>query len=174
LKERPRSCKALGATPPGALARSHGIAQQLGGKNVPSASISLCGFLTDTTAGFRGTLEDSHKGPLITGKKPLSSQNNKNANELTNCKLHLMQSRFGDRSPRPRQPQRPSKRPASAPLGRNSAPLEGYTHPRAGLRLARGSHGSAAPAPTPLTGALNALTRHGRPGQGRIPTTPAL
>jgi hypothetical protein len=56
LQEHPRSCKALGATPAGALARPHRTTQQPGGKNVPSASISLCGFLTDTTAQARGLL----------------------------------------------------------------------------------------------------------------------
>jgi hypothetical protein len=45
LQEHPRSCKASGATPAGALARSHGTAQHPGGKNVPSASASLCGIL---------------------------------------------------------------------------------------------------------------------------------
>jgi hypothetical protein len=59
------------------------------------------------------------------------------------------------------------------PLGRDSASLEGYARPRAGLRLARGSCGPAAPAPTSPTGALNALTRRGRPGQRRIPAMPA-
>jgi hypothetical protein len=49
LQEHPRSCKSLGATPSGALARPHGTTQQPGGKNVPSASVNLCGFLTDTT-----------------------------------------------------------------------------------------------------------------------------
>jgi hypothetical protein len=45
------------------------------------------------------------------------SQNNKNTNEFTNCKLHPTQSRPGDRSPRPRQPQRPTERSVPAPLG---------------------------------------------------------
>jgi hypothetical protein len=45
LQEHPRSCKASGATPAGALARSYRIAQQPGGKKVPLASASLCGFL---------------------------------------------------------------------------------------------------------------------------------
>jgi hypothetical protein len=52
------------------------------------------------------------------------------------------------------------------PLGRNSASLEDCAHPRAGPRFARGSRVSTAPAPTPPTGALNALTRRGRSGQG--------
>jgi hypothetical protein len=49
LEEHPRFCNASGATPAGALARPHGTAQQPGRKSVPSASINLCGFLTDTT-----------------------------------------------------------------------------------------------------------------------------
>jgi hypothetical protein len=56
LQEHPRSCKASGATPAHALARPHGTAQQPGRKNVPSASISLCRFLTDTTVEARGLL----------------------------------------------------------------------------------------------------------------------
>jgi hypothetical protein len=82
---------------------------------------------------------DSHKGPIITGENPISSQNNKNTNELTNCKLHLAQSRPGDRrSPRPRQPQWPTKWSASALLGRNSASLEGPGAEPPKIRLARG------------------------------------
>jgi hypothetical protein len=38
---------------------------------------------------------DSHKGPLITREKLISSQNNKNTNELTNSKLLHMQPRPG-------------------------------------------------------------------------------
>jgi hypothetical protein len=68
LQEHPRSCKASGSTLTGALARLHGTAQQTGGKKVPSASISLCGFLTGTTAEARGLLS---RGPLITGGNPL-------------------------------------------------------------------------------------------------------
>jgi hypothetical protein len=56
FQERPRSCKDSGATAAGALAHSHGTTQHLGGKNVPSASISLCRILTDTTAVARGLL----------------------------------------------------------------------------------------------------------------------
>jgi hypothetical protein len=113
-----------------------------------------------------------------------------------------MQPWSGDRSPRPWQPQRaaahqavgpgtpraklrfargaqrriaetPPRSRVGRPLGRDFASLEGWTPLRARLRLARGSHGSAAPAPTPPTGALSALTRRGRLGQRRIPTTPA-
>jgi hypothetical protein len=56
LQEHSRSCKASGAPPAGALARPHGTAQQPGGKNVPSASISLCGSLMDTTTEPWGLL----------------------------------------------------------------------------------------------------------------------
>jgi hypothetical protein len=56
LQEHPRSCKASGATPAGALMRPHGSAQRSGGKNVPSASVSLCRFLTDTTSEAQGIL----------------------------------------------------------------------------------------------------------------------
>jgi hypothetical protein len=54
LQEYSHSSKASGATPAGALARPHGIAQQTGGKKVPLESTNLCGFLTDTTAKARG------------------------------------------------------------------------------------------------------------------------
>jgi hypothetical protein len=56
LQKHPCSCKASGATHAGALARPHGTAQQPGGKNVPSASVNLCGFLTDTIEEARGLL----------------------------------------------------------------------------------------------------------------------
>jgi hypothetical protein len=171
---------------------------------------------------------DSHKGPLITRKKTLSSQNNKNAkrtheSQITpqtitarqqepmaqetsaaqqaagpgtpRAKLHLArgaQRRNIKTPPRSRAEMPPraklclaqgSDAPSSEtlprsrtgrPLGRDSASLKGWTNPWAGLRLAQGSRGSAAPAPTPPTGALNALTRRRRPGQGRIPATPTL
>jgi hypothetical protein len=56
LQEHPRSCKASGATPAGALACPHGTTQHPGLKNVPSASVTLCGILTDITAEARGLL----------------------------------------------------------------------------------------------------------------------
>jgi hypothetical protein len=63
----------------------------------------------------------------------------KNTNELTNCKLHLALTRPGDRrSPRPRQPQRPIRQSVPAPLGRNSASLEGPGAVLPKPRLARG------------------------------------
>jgi hypothetical protein len=68
----------------------------------------------------------------------------------------------------------PSLSRAGRPLGRNSTSLEGCAPPRAGQRLARGSRGSTTPTPTSSTGALNALTQHGRPGQGRIPAMLSL
>jgi hypothetical protein len=45
-----------------------------------------------------------------------------------------------------------------APLERGLASLGGWTPPRARFRLARGPHGLTATAPTPPTGAFNALT----------------
>jgi hypothetical protein len=44
LQEYAHSSKASGATPAGALARPHGMAQQPGGKKAPSGSTNLCGF----------------------------------------------------------------------------------------------------------------------------------
>jgi hypothetical protein len=56
LKEYTHSSKASGDRPAGPLARPHGTAQQPGGKKVLSAIVTLCGFLTDTTAEARGLL----------------------------------------------------------------------------------------------------------------------
>jgi hypothetical protein len=89
--------------------------------------------------------------------------------------------------PRPWWPQRPTRAVSLAPLGRNSASLEGHntaltkprlargldapqvwsaslegwSPPRASLRLVRGSHGLTAPAPAPPTRAFNALSPAG-------------
>jgi hypothetical protein len=72
------------------------------------------------------------------------------------------------------------------PLGRISASLEVLTPPRVSFRLARGTQTpervsaslEAALDPRYRTGspagALNALARHERPGQRRIPTTSTL
>jgi hypothetical protein len=95
---------------------------------------------------------DSHKGPPIIKEKAISSQNNKNANELINDKLHLVQPRPSKQSaPAPLRRKlyltrrldapsgvTPSRSRAVRPLGRNSASLEGWTPPLAKLRLARG------------------------------------
>jgi hypothetical protein len=74
-----------------------------------------------------------------------------------------------------------------APSGESSPRSRDPTHPRASLHLARGPDapsGESPPcsrpplahdaAPTPPTRALNALARHGRSGQRRIPATPTL
>jgi hypothetical protein len=62
LKEYIHSSKASGARPAGPLAHPHGIAQQPGGKKVPSASVSICGILTDTTIDARGLLSGTAIG----------------------------------------------------------------------------------------------------------------
>jgi hypothetical protein len=62
LYEHSRYCEASGATPATVLARPHGTAQHPGGKNVPSAGISLCGMLTEITAGARGLLSGTALG----------------------------------------------------------------------------------------------------------------
>jgi hypothetical protein len=81
LQEHPRSCKASGARPASPLARPHGIAPVTGGE-VPSASVSICGILTDTPTDARGaTVGDSHKGPLNNQGKPAYFRKNKDANE---------------------------------------------------------------------------------------------
>jgi hypothetical protein len=56
LQEHPHSCKASKARPAGPLARPHGIALATRGKNVPSASVSICGILTDTPTDAQGLL----------------------------------------------------------------------------------------------------------------------
>jgi hypothetical protein len=56
LQEHPRSCKASGARPAGQLARPHGITPATRGKKVPSASVSICGILTDTPTDAQGLL----------------------------------------------------------------------------------------------------------------------
>jgi hypothetical protein len=62
LKEYTHSSKASGARPAGPLVRPHGIAQQPGGKKVPSASVSICGILTDTPVDARGLLSGTAIG----------------------------------------------------------------------------------------------------------------
>jgi hypothetical protein len=56
LQEHPHSCKASGARPAGPLAWPHGIASATRGKNVPSASVYVCGVLTDKPTNARGLL----------------------------------------------------------------------------------------------------------------------
>jgi hypothetical protein len=73
LQEHPRSCKASGARPAIPLVRPHGIALATRGKKVPSASVSICGILTDTPTNARGQLS-SHKGPLNNQGKPAYSR----------------------------------------------------------------------------------------------------
>jgi hypothetical protein len=109
LQEHPRSCKALGATPAGALARPHGTAQHLGGKNVTSASIILCRILTGTTAEARGLLSGIAIG---SPKKPGEThflRKQQNRNDHTNHKTRPRQSRHSGRSPRTWRPQRPTR-----------------------------------------------------------------
>jgi hypothetical protein len=82
---------------------------------------------------------DSHKGPLITGEKPISSQNNRTQTNsqtvnYTSCNHVLVRVR----SPRPKPCQEPIKRTTSTPLERTSASLDGRTPPQANLRLAQG------------------------------------
>jgi hypothetical protein len=102
---------------------------------------------------------DSHNGPLIIGKNPFFRKNNKNTNELMNCKLHPTQSRPGDRSPRPWRPHWPIKRSAPAPLRRNSASLEGPGAVPPKLRLARGLDAPSGETP-PLSRARCPLGRN--------------
>jgi hypothetical protein len=65
LKEYTHSSKASGARPAGPLVRPHGIAQQPGGKKVPSSKRQ---HLRDPNGYLRkcsgATVGDSHKGPL--------------------------------------------------------------------------------------------------------------
>jgi hypothetical protein len=126
LQEHPRSCKASGATPAGALARPHGTALHPGGKTVPSASISLYGILTDTTADARVLLSGTTIGVLKNrGKTHFLSQKTKHK-RTHKRKTHPRQSRLSSRGPRSWRPQRPT---------RTVSP----SHPRAKLRFARGA-----------------------------------
>jgi hypothetical protein len=117
--------------------------------------------------GSGATIGDSHRGPLITGGKPIFLQ-------ITKTQTNSQDINY-TQSGRPQHPssETPLRSRGTTPHHRNSASLEGWTPPRARLRLAQDSRGSAAPAPTPPTGALTALTQRGCPGQRRIPATPA-
>jgi hypothetical protein len=57
---------------------------------------------------------------------------------------------------------------------RKSTSPEGWTPPQVRFRLAQGSRGFAAPAPSPPAGALNVLTQCRRPSQRRIHAMPSL
>jgi hypothetical protein len=86
--------RGLPPTQPPVLPRPHRTAQQPGGKNVPSRSTNLCGFLTETATKARGLLSGtSHKGPLITRKTPLLKNNKRKTNKPTNHKAHSAWSR---------------------------------------------------------------------------------
>jgi hypothetical protein len=151
LQEHPRFCKASGATPVGALERPHGRAHQPGGKSVPSASINLCGFLTDTTAEARGLLSGTAIGPPSNRGNPFSFANNETQinSQTVNCtpRNHgLVTGAHGPgnlRGPPKRSAQHPSgetplRSRGTTPYHQNSASLEGWTTPRAKLRLTRG------------------------------------
>jgi hypothetical protein len=56
LQEPSRSSRASGARPAGPLTRPHGTTLATRGKNVPSASISICGILMGTPADAWGLL----------------------------------------------------------------------------------------------------------------------
>jgi hypothetical protein len=138
LQEHPHSCKASGATPTGALARPHGTTQHPGRKNVPSASISLCGILTDTTADAWGLLSGTAIGSPKNRGKPIFFHKKHNTNELTKVK-HTQDNHdsvagahgHGCLSGPPEQS-------APATLGRNSASLEGHNTALTRLCLTQG------------------------------------
>jgi hypothetical protein len=106
---------------------------------------------------------DSHEGPLLTGNKPLFRKNNKtqrNPQIVEHTPHNRGPVRGGAHGPsnlRARQADAPSgKLPprsrAGRPLGRISASLEGWTPPRANLRLARGLDAPSGESP-PRSGA---------------------
>jgi hypothetical protein len=132
LQEHPRSSKALGDTPAGALARPYGIAQQPEGKKVPSASANPCGFLTDTTAEARGLLsspnEYAHKS------KTHSVWSRPRAKKGHSLRRHNGPPKIGRGTPWVNL--RLARGPGTTP--QISASLEGLMHPRARLRLAQG------------------------------------
>jgi hypothetical protein len=153
LQEHPRSCKASGATLARALARPHGTAQHPGRKNVPSASVSLCGILTDTTAEARGLLSGTTiRGPLNNrGKthffRKIMQTNSQNTN------THSHDPAAGAHGPG--GPSGPPERSAPTTLGRNSASLEGHSTALTRLRLTR--------EPDAPSGEVPPRSRAGRP-----------
>jgi hypothetical protein len=94
---------------------------------------------------------------LVSGTAIGSPKQPREPHFLSQTKIQTNSQPSG-RGPRTWRPQRPTRTIASAPLGRNSVSLEGYNTTLIKLRLARGSHGLAAPTPAPSTGAFNVLT----------------
>jgi hypothetical protein len=94
LKEYRHSSKASGARPTGPLARPprHNAATRREERPISKRQPLRVpnGY---HRRGSGATIGDNRKGPLITGETPISSQNNKNTNKLTNDKLHLMRPR---------------------------------------------------------------------------------
>jgi hypothetical protein len=136
LHEHPRSCKASVARPACPLARPHGIAQQSGGKDVPSASVSICGILTDTPADAQGLLSGTTiRVPKKPGGTHLLSQKTKTQ---TNLKHAQDKSRPSGGAHGPGGPSGPPEQSTQPPSGETSASLEGHNATLASLRLARG------------------------------------
>jgi hypothetical protein len=132
-------CLAQGAdfASTGALACPHGTVEQPGGKNVPSASISLCVFPTDTTAKAQGLLPGTAMGvPYITGENPFSFINNKTQmiSQIINHTQNNNGPVTGAHSPGILSG--PPKRSALAPLRQNFASLEGHNAVPPRLHLA--------------------------------------
>jgi hypothetical protein len=173
LQEHPRSCKALGATPAGALARPHGTAQHLGGKNVTSASIILCRILTGTTAEARGLLSGIAIGSPKNRGKPISFANNKT--ETTTQIIKHARDNHGTVAGAhgPGGLSGPPEQSAPAPLGRNSISLEGHCAVLTRLRLARGPDAPSGETP-PRSRAGRPLGRVSASLDGRTPPRASL
>jgi hypothetical protein len=95
LKEYTHSSKASGGRPAGPLARPRNGTTTRREESPISKPQPLRVPKGYHCRGSGATVGDNHKGPLITRKKPISSQNNKITNKLTNGKSHLMQPWLG-------------------------------------------------------------------------------
>jgi hypothetical protein len=68
--------------------------------------------------GSGATIGDSHKSPLITREKPLSKNYKTETNRPANRKIRSAWPRPETKEgPRPKKPQRPTKRSVAVPLG---------------------------------------------------------
>jgi hypothetical protein len=126
LQEHPRSCKASGATPAGALARPHGTAQHPGGDRPISKHQPLQDPNGYHCRGSGATVGDSHRGPLKNRGKPIFFCKNTKHKRTHKRKTHSRQSRLSSRGPRSWRPRWPT---------RTVSP----SHPRAKLHFARGA-----------------------------------
>jgi hypothetical protein len=138
LQEHPRSCKASGATPAGALAPPRNSTTSKREECPINKHQPLRGPNGYHRRGSGATVRDSHWGPLKHGGKHVFFANNKTQMNSRNIK-HVRYNHgpvAGARGPGGLSG--PPERSAPAPLGRNSVSLEGHNVVLTRLRLARG------------------------------------